>query len=69
MTMSTPLTALHLSLLKNLPLLLEIVSEPGYVLLLLIGCQVRVLSQSGDHQFHEVTHWPVGGEPVGEVPL
>lgn len=57
----------NLSFLEDILLVLEIVSEPGNVFLLLLHSQVWISGQTDHHELHEVTHWPLTGKPLAQV--
>lgn len=57
----------NISLLEDVNFLLEVVSEPGYVLFLLLDSQVWVPGQTGHHKLHEVTHGALTGETFLQV--
>lgn len=61
------LVEVNVSLLEDVCLLLEVVPEPGNVLLLLLDSQVRVFGQTGYHQLHEVPHRSLTREALLQV--
>lgn len=54
-------------LLEDFLFLLEVVSEPENVFLLLLDCEERVPGKAGHHKLHEVTHWSLPGETLLQV--
>lgn len=56
-----------LGLIEDRFFFMEVVSEPEYVVLLLLDCQIWIFGQTSHNKFHEVANWSLTWKTLLQV--